>query len=59
MRVIKVVSKKTYKNKDGKERHYVNFYVECDNGTRISIIPNPHIEISYTQLNAVAETDGK
>lgn len=37
MQVIKVQSKKTYKTKDGKELHYYNFYLECDNGKRIAI----------------------
>lgn len=37
MEVIKVVSKKTYVGNDGKEHHYVNFYLQCNNGKRIAI----------------------
>lgn len=37
MKVIKVQSSKTYKNKEGKELHYYNFYLQFDNGKRIAI----------------------
>lgn len=37
MRVIKKKAKATYKNKDGKERHYYNYYLEFDNGCRVAI----------------------
>ena len=37
MRVIKKISKKTYKGKNGKEYHYVNYYLELENGLRIGI----------------------
>lgn len=37
MKVIKKVSKKTYVGKDKKEYHYVNYYLQCDNGKRIGI----------------------
>lgn len=37
MEVIKVQSSKTYKNKEGKELHYYNFYLQFDNGKRIAI----------------------
>lgn len=37
MKVLKVQSTKTYKSKEGKELHYYNFYLECDNGKRIAI----------------------
>lgn len=37
MRVIKKISKSTYKGKDGKDYHYVNYYLELDNGLRIGI----------------------
>lgn len=37
MRVIKRISKKTYKGKNGKDYHYVNYYLELENGLRIGI----------------------
>lgn len=37
MQVIKKLSKKTYVGKDKKEYHYVNYYLQCDNGKRILI----------------------
>lgn len=37
MKVIKKLSKKTYIGKDNKEYHYVNYYLQCDNGRRILI----------------------
>lgn len=37
MRVIKKIAKKTYVGNDKKEHHYVNYYLEADNGKRILI----------------------
>lgn len=37
LKVIKVQSKKTYKDKKGVEHHYYNFYLESANGKRIAI----------------------
>lgn len=37
MTIIKKLSKKTWTGKDSKEHHYVNFYVQLDNGKRIAI----------------------
>ena len=36
-KLIKKQSKKTYKNKAGKEVHYYNYYIVVDNGTSIQI----------------------
>ena len=35
MKVVKVQSKKTYTNKDGKEKHYYNYYLVLDNGCSV------------------------
>lgn len=37
MKVIKKQSKNTYKNKEGKEVHYYNYYLITDNGKEIAI----------------------
>ena len=37
MNVIKKQSKNTYKDKNGKERHYYNYYLVCENGKSIQI----------------------
>ena len=37
MLVIKKQSKKTYKGKDGKEYHYVNYFLQLKNGKRVAI----------------------
>lgn len=37
MQVVKKISKKTWVGEDKKERHYVNFYLQLDNGKRIAI----------------------
>lgn len=37
MKLLKKQSKQTYKNKNGKEVHFYNYYIESDNGKRIQI----------------------
>lgn len=38
MKLVKKQSKQTYvSNKDGKEHHYYNYYLEDDNGKRVQI----------------------
>lgn len=37
MKIIKKMSKSTYKGADGNERHYYNYYLQLDNGKRITI----------------------
>ena len=37
MRVIKRQSKKTYQGKDKKDYHYINYFLELDNGKRVAI----------------------
>lgn len=39
MKIVKKKSDATYKGKDGKERHYVNFYLVDDNNHYIQIKP--------------------
>lgn len=37
MTIVKKVSKKTWIGEDKKERHYINYYLQLDNGKRIAI----------------------
>lgn len=37
IKLIKRKSKKTYKNKEGKEKHYYNFFIVGDNGKEIAV----------------------
>lgn len=37
MLVEKSLSKNTYVGKDGKEHHYVNYFLVCNNGRKIAI----------------------
>lgn len=37
MRVIKRQSKKTYQGSDKKDYHYINYFLELDNGKRVAI----------------------
>lgn len=53
MKIIKIKSKNTYKNKEGKECHYYNFAVVLENGKRVPI--KPCFERDYYTLNAVCE----
>lgn len=35
MQIIKKQSKKTYIDKNGKDRHYYNYFIQFENGKRI------------------------
>ena len=39
MKIVKKKANSTYKGKDGKERHYINYYVVDDNGHSIQVKP--------------------
>ena len=39
MKVVKKQSPKTYQDKNKKEHHYYNYFLQCDNGKRILIKP--------------------
>lgn len=53
MRVIQIISDKTYKGKDGNTYHYRNFVLELPNGKRIQI--KPAFSKDYAVLNVIAE----
>lgn len=53
MKLVKRQSKKTYKGKDGVERHYYNYYLETDNGKRVAIRPVNNDD--FGKLDMVAE----
>lgn len=36
-RILKKQSKQTYKGKDGKDKHFYNYYLELNSGKRIQI----------------------
>ena len=52
MKIIKVKSNKTYKDKDGQERYYINYYIEFENGYKMAF--KPCFTKDYTILNGVA-----
>lgn len=61
VKVVKVVSKKTFKDKNGKERHYENYHLEvlAENGEVIRIPFNPNYQLDnsvYTKLKLIAIT---
>lgn len=45
MKLIKRQSKQTYTDKNGKERHYYNYYLVTDNDKSIQIKPSFHKDI--------------
>lgn len=52
-KIVKKQSKKTYKGKDKKERHYYNYYLVLDNGVSICIRPsfkNDNIKLDMVAL---------
>lgn len=51
--IVKRQSKKTYKNKDGKERHFYNYYVQLENGKRIQV--KPAFDKDYVVLDSVCQ----
>lgn len=53
MRLIKRQSNQKYKNKNGEEKHYYNYFLELDNGKRIQVKPS-FVDDKRT-LDAVAE----
>lgn len=60
IRVVKYVSAKTYKGKDGKEKHYVNYFIVAtmENGKVVRIPFTPKYELDnevYKKLEFVAE----
>lgn len=52
MKVIKVKSNKTYKDKNGIERNYSNYYIEFDNGYKLAF--KPCFKQDYKILDGVA-----
>lgn len=56
MKLVKKQSKKTYLNKDKKEVHYYNFFIETDNKKRIQI--KPAFEQDARALDVLAEYEG-
>lgn len=63
MKVLKVIQKK--KDKEGKEKTYSNFYVVCDNGKRIPIMPvyyelkDGTVYSSSRELSIIADIESK
>lgn len=53
MKVIKKKSKTTYQGKNGKTYHYINYYLQLDNGKRVGIRTYNVDDLAY--LDAVAE----
>ena len=57
MELVKRQSKKTYKNKDGKEVHYYNFVLVFDKGQEIYI--KPCFDKDYNTLNFMSNYEKK
>lgn len=57
MKIIKVVSSKTYKDKNGVERNYINYYIEFENGYKMAF--KPCFIKDYQILNGVAYVENK
>ncbi len=53
MKIVKIISEKTYIGKDGNTYHYNNYAIMLDNGRKIQI--RPVFSNDYTVLNAIAE----
>jgi len=53
MKLIKIISDKTYIGQDGNTYHYNNYAILLDNGKKIPI--RPAFSKDYTILNAIAE----
>ena len=61
MRLIKKKSTKTYQGEDKKEHPYYNYYLELDNGKRISVKPackKGEEKQNYKVFDAVAVYEG-
>ena len=52
MKIIKIKSSKTYKDKEGIEHNYINYYIEFENGYKMAF--KPCFTKDYTILNGVA-----
>ena len=53
MKLVKIISEKTYIGKDGNIYHYNNYAILLDNGRKIQI--RPVFSNDYMVLNAIAE----
>ncbi len=53
MKLVKIISNKTYIGKDGNTYHYNNYAIMLDNGRKIQI--RPAFSNDYVILNAIAE----
>ena len=53
MKIVKIISDKTYIGKDGNTYHYNNYAILLDNGRKIQI--RPVFSNDYIILNAIAE----
>ena len=53
MKVIQIISDRTYKGKDGNTYHYRNFALVLPNGKQIQI--KPAFSKDYAVLNVLAE----
>ena len=53
MKVVKKQSPKTYQDKNKKEHHYYNYFLQCDNGKRILI--KPVNKDDYSRLDMISE----
>lgn len=53
MKIVKKLSNKTYEGKDKKQHHFVNYYLQLDNGKRV-IIKCVKTD-DYKVLDAIAE----
>lgn len=53
MKILKIKSKQTYKNKEGKECHYYNYAIQLENGKRVQI--KPSFSRDYLVLDTISE----
>lgn len=56
IKIIKKQSKQTYKNKEGKEVHYYNYFIQCENGKRIQV--KPAFKDDSKAIDVIAEYEG-
>lgn len=52
MKLIKKVAKKTYEGSDKKQHHFVNYYLELDNGKRLLV--KAVVKEDYKLFDAIA-----
>ena len=62
IKVVKKTSKKTFKAKDGKERHYENYYIVAtmENGAKLRIPFTPNYDFDenvFKNLKLIAENE--